>query len=238
LKKFSLTITSYYWITQAFQATNGSIINLVNGVNVMKTLCSDTTLLGSFSENHDLPRFASLTSDMSQAKNVIAFTMLADGIPIIYAGQEQHYAGGAAPFSREATWLSGYNTAAPLYTWVTALNKLRSRAIFKDSNFLSYKAWPVYHDSSTIVMRKGFDNFQIIAVFSNMGSGGSNYTLTLSSSVTGFTANDPVVEVMSCTPYTTDSSGNLAVPMASGLPQIFYPSTQLTSSGICSSVVG
>lgn len=48
----------------------------------MKSTCADTNLLGSFMENHDVARFASVTSDFSLAKNAIAFTILADGIPI------------------------------------------------------------------------------------------------------------------------------------------------------------
>jgi hypothetical protein len=77
-----LTNIRYYWITQAFESTSGSISNLVNGVNALISDCLDTTLLGTFMENHDNPRFPSLTSDLSLAKNAIAFTILADGIPI------------------------------------------------------------------------------------------------------------------------------------------------------------
>ncbi len=29
-------LNSYYWITQAFQSTSGSISNLVNGINTLK----------------------------------------------------------------------------------------------------------------------------------------------------------------------------------------------------------
>lgn len=231
-----LTPARYYWITQAFQSTSGSISNLVNGVNSMKSDCADTTLLGSFSENHDNPRFASYTSDVSQAKNVIAFTILQDGIPIIYAGQEQHYSGSGVPYDREATWLSEYNTGATLYTWTASLNQIRNQAIYMDASYLTYKAYPIYSDSSTIVMRKGNTGYQIVSVFSNMGASGSTYTLTLTSAETGFTANEALIEVMSCTAYTTDSSGNLAVSMASGLPRVFYATARLTGSGICSSL--
>lgn len=77
-----LNYPQYFWVTQAFESTSGSISNLVNGINTMKSDCSDTTLLGTFMENHDNARFPSLTSDMSLAKNAIAFTMLSDGIPI------------------------------------------------------------------------------------------------------------------------------------------------------------
>lgn len=96
----------------------------------------------------------------------------------------------------------------------------------------------MYSDSSTIVIRKGNIGFQIIRVFSNLGSSGHNYTLTLTSSETGFTASQAVVEVMGCKSYTTDASGNLAVAMSSGVPRVFYPKAQLTGSGICSSITG
>lgn len=184
-------------------------------------------------ENHDVARFASVTSDMSLAKNAIAFTILADGIPIIYEGQEQHYTGGGVPNNREAIWLSGYSTTAPLYTWIAKMNQIRNQAIYKDGAYVTYKAYPVHSDSSTIVMRKGDTNYQVIGVFSNLGANGASYTLTLPSSDTGFTASQSVYEIGSCTLYTTDSSGNLAVSMASGLPRIFYPTAQLQGSGIC-----
>lgn len=231
-------LCSYYWITQAFQSTSGSISNLVNGVNEMKSECADTTLLGSFMENHDNPRFPSYTPDISLAKNAIAFTVLADGIPIIYEGQEQHYSGGGVPNNREAIWLSSYSTTSILYTFITSLNQIRTRAAKQDSAYLTYKAYPSYSDSSTIVMRKGSSGSQVVGLFSNLGAGGSSYTLALSSTVTGFTASEQVVEALSCTSYTTDSSGGLAVEMAAGLPRVFYPKNQLADSGICKSMTG
>ncbi|PNP43547.1 hypothetical protein TGAMA5MH_04519 [Trichoderma gamsii] len=229
----TLNYPAYYWITQAFQSTSGSISNLVNGLNTMKSECSDTTLLGSFMENHDNPRFPSLTSDISLAKNAIAFTMLADGIPIIYEGQEQHLNGGGVPNNREAIWLSGYSTSAVLYTHIKALNQIRSQAIKQNSAYVTTQAAVTYSDSSTIVTRKGSTGSQIVGVFSNKGANGNSYTLTLPSSDTSFTSNEQVVEVLSCTAYTTDSSGNLAVAMSGGLPRVFYSRSSLNGSGIC-----
>ena len=184
-------------------------------------------------ENHDNPRFPSLTSDISLAKNAIAFTILADGIPMIYYGQEQHFAGGAVPNDREALWLSGYSTTSTLYTHIAATNKIRSRAIAQSGSYLTYKAYPVYSDSSTIVMRKGATNYQIVGVFSNLGVSGGTYTLNLPASDHGFIAGQSLVEILSCTAYTTDSSGNLALTMSGGLPRILYPVAQLSGSGIC-----
>lgn len=215
----------------------------------MKSTCSDTTLLGSFTENHDVARFASLTSDASLAKNAIAFTILADGVPIskyippmkflvffledkylqhwnakcktnrgflsiVYQGQEQHLSGNGVPNNREALWLnsnsysqtgvyykrefilpiipshpkpifqfplknaSTHQIIPPLTSSLTTIviasvNQIRNQAIYVDPTYLTYKAYPVYSDSHTIVMRKGFTGKQIIAVFSNLGASGS-----------------------------------------------------------------
>ncbi|KKA22539.1 Alpha-amylase A [Rasamsonia emersonii CBS 393.64] len=135
-----LNYPTYFQIISAFQSTNGSISNLYNMINQVKSSCKDSTLLGTFVENHDNPRFASYTSDYSLAKNAIAFVILSDGIPIIYAGQEQHYSGGNDPGNREATWLSGYDISAELYKFIASANGIRSHAISKDSGYLTYKA--------------------------------------------------------------------------------------------------
>jgi alpha-amylase len=118
------------------------------------------------------------------------------------------------------------------------VNQIRNQAIYKDSGYVLSKASPTYSDSSTIVMKKGDTGYQIVGVFSNLGASGNSYTLTLTSTETGFTASQSLVEVLSCAAYTTDSSGNLAVAMASGLPRVFYPLAQLTGSGVCSSITG
>lgn len=208
----------YYPLTAAFQSTSGSISGLVNEVNQIKSSCKDTSLLGTFLENHDIPRFPSLTSDVSLDENAVAFTLLADGIPIIYEGQEQHYSGGNDPDNREAIWLSNYSTNALLYSLVASVNQIRNHAIYQDSNYLRYMAYPIYSDSSTIAMRKGFDGYQIIGVFSNLGANGSGYTLTLGN--TGFLSGQVVVEVLQCETVTADSNGDIPVPMGQGLPKV------------------
>ena len=169
---------------------------------------------------------------MSLAKNAIAFTLLADGVPIIYEGQEQHYSGSGTPNNREAIWLSGYSTSAPLYGFIAGVNQVRNRAIFQSADYLTYKAYPIYSDSSTIAMRKGFDGNQVIGVFSNLGANGASYTLTLGN--TGYTAGEKVVETLTCAALVVDGDGTLAVGMSRGLPRIYYPAAQLTGSGICS----
>jgi alpha-amylase len=232
-----LDYPSYYWITNAFSTTSYGFSDLASGINNQKSLAKDTSLYGSFLENHDQARFPSLTSDMSLVKNAIAFTMLKDGIPIVYQGQEQHYSGTGTPNQREAIWLSGFSTTSTLYTFITAMNKLRSRAIAQDSTYLTYQAYPVYTDSNAIAMRKGYAGYQVVGVYTNVGSSGSK-SVTLTTSMTGFTASMSVIDIVGCTAYTADSSGSLSLTLTNGLPKVLYPTARLSGSGICPDLTG
>ena len=128
-------------------------------INTVKSDCYDSTLFGTFVENHDNPRFASYvlfvgsrlyflipvltnlryTEDISLAKNAAVFTIMSDGIPIIYAGQEQHYNGAAVPYNREAVWLSGYNTDSELYQLIAKTNAIRNQAIYVNEGYITYE---------------------------------------------------------------------------------------------------
>lgn len=99
----------YYAITRVFQQKSNMsdiVVALAACTENLKTGCKDPTLMGTFFENHDNLRFANITLDLSLAKNALAFTVLGDGIPIVYQGQEQQFAGGDDPWCREALWSS------------------------------------------------------------------------------------------------------------------------------------
>ncbi|KAI9831415.1 MAG: hypothetical protein M1826_003588 [Phylliscum demangeonii] len=199
----------YYPLLRAFQAPRGNMQDLFNEINTVKSTCKMVKL----------------------AQNALAFVILADGIPIIYEGQEQHYSGNGDPANREAIWLSGYSRTGSLYTLLASLNLLRKRAISRSADYLTYKNWPIYYDATTIAMRKGFDGNQIITVLSNLGASGPAYTFSLGT--TGFTPGQIVLEVLTCSNVTVDASSKIAVQMGAGLPKIYYPLSQLTGSGIC-----
>ncbi|KAH1483215.1 Alpha-amylase A type-1/2 [Aspergillus fumigatus] len=57
------------------------MLGLAESIRAVQKDCKDFTLLETFVENHDLPRFASLTNDTTLAKNAMAFNILSDGIP-------------------------------------------------------------------------------------------------------------------------------------------------------------
>ncbi|KAL4919929.1 glycoside hydrolase superfamily [Aspergillus aurantiobrunneus] len=221
----------YYPLLRAFSSTSGSLSELADMVETVKNTCSDVTLLGSLIENHDNPRFASKTDDLSLAKNVNAFLILADGIPIIYAGQEQHYSGESDPANREATWLSGYDTTSELYKNIAGLNAIRNHAIFQDKGWTTYNNYAIYSEAGALAMRKGNKGTQVVTVLTNTGSQGGSYTVSIPN--TGYESGASLKEVLSCTDVTVSDDGSVPVPMESGLPRVLYPSAKLEGSGIC-----
>ena len=118
----TLNYPLFYALTAAFRNSSGDMTALTSTMAAITSKCKDSTLLGTFIENHDNPRFPSLTNDVSLDKNVIAFIILVDGIPIIYEGQEQRYFGGNDPHNREAIWLADYSMRAILYSFIASLN--------------------------------------------------------------------------------------------------------------------
>lgn len=69
----------YYPLNEAFNG--GSLIDVANMRNDAASSCNDTAALGSFLENHDMPRFANRNDDMALAKNAMTYILLNDGIP-------------------------------------------------------------------------------------------------------------------------------------------------------------
>lgn len=84
-------------------------------------------------------------------------------------------------------------------------------------------------------MKKGSGNSPVITVLSNAGSSGSSYTLYLGGS--GYSSGTKLMEMHTCTSVTVDSSGKIAVPMASGLPRVLIPASSVSNSGLCGSSV-
>lgn len=212
-------------------STVGSTTLFLYTANRIKSQCRDSTVLGTFSENHDLPRFASQTQDMSLAKNALALTILWDGIPIVYAGQEHHYAGNGDPANREATWLSKYSRQSELYKLIASLNQVRNRAISIDPGYLTFNTQVIYSDSHTLALRKGFDGKQIVSVITNVGYGNPAWTLNLQN--TGWTSGTVVVEIFTCQRLDIGDQGNFNVPMENGMPRVYISKDAIAGSGIC-----
>lgn len=75
----------------------------------------------------------------------------------------------------------------------------------------------------------------MLALLTNTGSSGS---ASFSTSGAGYSANEALVDVLTCTTVTADSSGEVGLAAKSGLPQVLLPVSALTSSGgVCTNLV-
>lgn len=114
----------YYPLNRFYQQQNSSQ-PLVDMHNQIASLVPDASTFGNFLDNHDNPRFLNQKNDVSLFKNALTYVMLARGVPIVYYGSEQAYAGGGDPGNREDLWRSGFNTNSDMYKFMQALGGVR-----------------------------------------------------------------------------------------------------------------
>jgi alpha-amylase len=235
---------------RAFNSTTGNITALVEQIGNMNQACKNIFALGTFSENHDLPRFASFTPDVALAQNMLAFDVMIDGIPVgkcratwrlrdpiltkiaVYYGQEQHFDGAFNPVNREAMWLTKYDTSGPLHNATAGLNKIRNHAMQASDSYATYITNIIHHDNQTLVLRKGDQDAQTITVLSNLGAD-SQGVPTLDLQETDFGSGQKVMDVLSCQESTVGDDGILHVDMNGGAARVFYPSDNMDGSGLC-----
>ena len=185
-----LNYPMWYIINDVFQY-NYDMSTLYDGIQQIQGNCTDVSLLANFVENHDVARFPYATSDSGLDQNAIAFAMLNDGIPIIYAGEEQYYSGGLPPADRETTWTSGYDTTNIYYQLIKKINSLRTCLIAKDATYVTSNSVPFYLDTQAIGVKKGSSvATQMVAVYNSRGVGAVAYTINMNG--TGWTAGDVI----------------------------------------------
>jgi glycosidase len=85
----------------------------------------------NFIDNHDVPRFLYAlreeSDEVARARlhAALVFTFTAQGVPCLYYGTEQGFAGGNDPANRERLWDRGFDTTHPTYEWVARLAEIR-----------------------------------------------------------------------------------------------------------------
>ena len=138
---------------------------LMESLEGQRNLFKDVSVLGLFSENHDQPRFFSLTNDTSLYKNVLVYTVLGEGIPIIYYGAEQMFNGGGDPDNRESLWPRG-DPSSTIFTYLKTLTTARRQAgYFVDQPFIIVQV-----TSKAFVFRRGAEG-QTLVFLTNYGNG-------------------------------------------------------------------
>lgn len=85
----------------------------------------------NFLDNHDVARFLFNVTDRDPdvqqrlLHNALAFVVTAQGIPCLYYGTEQDFAGGNDPANRERLWDTGFATGGSTFQWIKRLLAMR-----------------------------------------------------------------------------------------------------------------
>ncbi|KAL0941728.1 alpha-amylase [Colletotrichum truncatum] len=217
----------YYPLMSVF--FNGDLNNLADLRSQTRDGCTDIFALGSFVENHDMPRFAVYDTDITLAKNAMAYILLTDGIPTVYQGQEQHFNGNSTPFNREPLWQSKYDTKAPLYQLTSTLLHARNKLQALDNKFATTGSEQLFVENTHLCVRKGPSGAQVVFCITNKGENGDKYQL----SVGGFNPGDEVVEITTCGTSTADGTGNVTLYMNKGEPRAVIPKAALEGTKLC-----
>ncbi|WWC97297.1 hypothetical protein V866_004176 [Kwoniella sp. B9012] len=196
-------------------------------INAAATSYSDPTVIGSFLDNQDLPRFNSRTGDRSLVYNAIVGSFMYGGIPTVYYGLEQDIADGPYdPNNREALWnYNNYATTGDTYKRITTLNKIRKFLSTKGKFLNSVGTVLKIQDNDIALQRE-----DALIVLTNRGSGGSG---TWSIGGTKFGNNADVIDLLSCDKAKTDENGALAVTWSTGQPFVWVSSQIAAEGGFC-----
>lgn len=216
-----LNYATYYPMNRFYQQT-GSAQDLVDMMNTVSNTFPDPSALGTFLDNHDNARWLSVKNDQTLLKNALAFVILSRGIPILYYGTEQAYAGGDDPKNREDLWRSNYNTNSDMYQAIKKMTAARKAAGGLGGNDHTH----VYVSSNAYAWSRA--NGNLIVLTTNGGSG-SNAQHCFNSQK----ANGRWTDVFSgsSTVITSDGNGQVCVTVSQGNPIVLAAATGSTPTG-------
>jgi alpha-amylase len=107
-----------FYLMQDLFKSGGSMYDARNFMSQASSTFKNMNWEGNFVDNHDNARFLYQYPKINRFQNAIAWTMTWPGIPILYYGDEQGYAGGNDPNNREILWPNIKNTGSQMYTFV------------------------------------------------------------------------------------------------------------------------
>ena len=139
---------------------NGSFKGLGYGIQDLLNYPGSEALdySGNFVDNHDKRRFL---FDDENGENrfmgALAFTLMFKGIPIVYYGSEQGFAGGEDPDNRETLW-TDMNPTHPIYQFLKTVISTRKK----------YEIWnkdykDIWREDNSFVFSRG----EVVCIFTN-----------------------------------------------------------------------
>ncbi|MBX7196097.1 MAG: alpha-amylase [Sandaracinaceae bacterium] len=176
-------------------------------------------VLVNFMDNHDVPRFLYDRPDAGgpdALRSALAYLLTEDGIPCIYYGTEQDYAGGNDPANREPLWWSGYATDGVTFQWIARLTRIRrGYAALTHGSF--DVVWATDHvadesDAGVVAFERRIDTGDYaLVVINTQGRHASRTSADGNTMTTSQAAGTTLVDILSGERFTVGAGGSLEV---------------------------
>lgn len=200
---------------------------------------SPQELLVNFLDNHDVPRFLYSGKGIEALHNALLFLFTIQGIPCVYYGTEQQFAGGNDPANREDLWNSGFDTKNATFQWIRKISAIRRSypAITKGGLTIRWSTDHVNAENDAGIFafeRAGGDADQSYAliVFNTNPNQASSTADNGAVMTIGAPAGTTLVDVLSPggTTYTVDGSQGLNITIPKQSAVVLVPQNQVTPS--------
>lgn len=199
-----------YFILRDVFKQRGSMRQLGDAWRAGTKAFANVSLLGTFTDNHDNPRWLSGGGDVGAYRAAIAYALLSDGIPIVYYGTEWLFAGGNDPGCREPLWSPGISydaSAAPLGPFLATTNAWRRSARLWET--LQIERW---QDDSLYAFSKGSN----LVVTTNVGTGGAPQSRSITYLPSSWVEGTRACNVYACAQCATVAGGSFVTPPLAG----------------------
>lgn len=218
-----------FWALRDVFEKKKSFLEFHKSLTEQRKHFNDTSVLGLFIDNHDFPRFLHLSPDIALLHNALTYVLLGEGVPIVYYGTEQEFAGKYDPENRESLW-PYQNSSSRMYKFIGHLAKFRlqSRIDFRNRNQRE-----LFVDNDTIVFSRGNKN-EAVVFLTRRGHRSGIHTKTFTN-MTRFTDGTVLQNIFDCSDTVTITGGSVTVTFKDGLPLIYVEESSAgnTVCGTC-----
>lgn len=149
--------------------------------------------------------------------------------------------GRVNPLNREALWLTGYPTDAPLYNLTASLNIMRRFAAEDSSTYLTTPMAILSNTTNMLAIKKD----RVITLINNYGDHSGTQTVTIPLEVPRSQGGKRdvvdvrqapgtvLLDIISCHEHKVNDQGELELSIKDGLPMVFYERDRLKNSAVC-----
>ncbi len=191
---------------------------------------SSRQLLVNFMDNHDVPRWLYDFPDVRKLRNALVYLLTIDGIPCIYYGTEQDFAGGPDPSNREDMWHSDFATGGETFKHMQRLIRLRKKHAPLRRGDVTWR-WATEHtgdesDAGLMAFERSYQGERVLVLINTHDDRPARTRFEDTVLETGFGAGAQVVDVLSeagggLETFTTQAGGTLDVTVVPRGARIF-----------------